>query len=155
MDGGRPLGTPWTDEEANRDDLEEREGFESHEGAATYPIDWEKARGDESDEYDASGPWADWEGHMDEVAARAVVLPEDVAGLLRQLREGLDEIVGDEPLVALKAVGELEAIVASAGPLAAACATGDEIPVPRVAEALGMTEKAARSRLVHYAYLPR
>ncbi|MEU6625121.1 hypothetical protein ABZ926_30770 [Streptomyces litmocidini] len=61
-------------------------------GAATYPIDWEKARGDESDEYDPSGPWADWEGHMDEVAARAVVLPGDVAGLLRQLRERLDEM---------------------------------------------------------------
>ncbi|SEB57059.1 hypothetical protein [Streptomyces sp. TLI_105] len=92
---------------------------------------------------------------MDEVAARAVSLPEDVAGLLGKLRERLDEIVGDEPLVVLKAAGELEAIVASTGPLAAAYVTGDEIPMPRVAEALGMTEKAARSRLAYYEFLPR
>ncbi|WP_093878405.1 hypothetical protein [Streptomyces sp. TLI_105] len=65
-----------------------------------------------------------------------------MAGLLGKLRERLDEIVGDEPLVVLKAAGELEAIVASTGPLAAAYVTGDEIPMPRVAEALGMTEKA-------------
>ncbi|GGV18985.1 hypothetical protein GCM10010275_70740 [Streptomyces litmocidini] len=124
-------------------------------GRTTYPIDWEKARGDQADEYDTSGPWADWEGHMDEVAARAVSLPENVAGLLGKLRERLDEIVGDEPLMVLKAAGELEAIVASASPLAAAYVRGDEIPMPRVAEALGMTEKAARSRLAHYEYLPR
>ncbi|MFE0737461.1 hypothetical protein [Streptomyces sp. NPDC058855] len=51
--------------------------------------------------------------------------------------------------VALRIVGELDAIISSAGPYAARTATAD-IPMPRIAEALGMTEKAARSRLHRY-----
>ncbi|MFI1815210.1 hypothetical protein ACH414_33225 [Streptomyces sp. NPDC020422] len=55
----------------------------------------------------------------------------------------------------LKAAGKLEALVADYGPLAARYIAGDSIPLPRVAEALGTTEKAASSRLTHYEYLNR
>ncbi|MFJ9576178.1 hypothetical protein ACIRQF_07270 [Streptomyces sp. NPDC101191] len=91
---------------------------------------------------------------MDEVAASAVPLPEDVAHLLKTLRGRLDEILDDDPLTVLKAANELGATIAFLAPIAAKLVTrGDEIPLPRVAEALGMTEKATRSRLNHYEYL--
>ncbi|SEB61683.1 hypothetical protein [Streptomyces sp. TLI_105] len=123
--------------------------------ATTYPIDWEKARGDEVDEYDTSGPWADWEGHTDEVTARTLPPPEGVAGLLGQLRERLDEVVGEKAARGVEGGRGAGAIVASAGPLATAYVTGDETSMRQAAEALGTTEKAARSCLSHYEYLPR
>ncbi|MFC8510424.1 hypothetical protein ACFU3J_17495 [Streptomyces sp. NPDC057411] len=67
----------------------------------------------------------------------------------------MDEFVDDEPLVVLKAAGKLEALVADYGPLAARYIAGDSIPLSRVAEDLGTTEKAASSRLTHYEYLNR
>ncbi|MEV6250713.1 hypothetical protein AB0M38_31775 [Streptomyces sp. NPDC051742] len=60
-------------------------------GKNTYPIDWEKVRADDDpDAYDTSGPYRDWTTHMDEVAGRALPLPEDLSGLLAQVRERLD-----------------------------------------------------------------
>ncbi|ROQ23600.1 hypothetical protein EDD98_7550 [Streptomyces sp. PanSC19] len=123
-------------------------------GERTFPIDWRQAERDGLDAYDTSGPELDWEAHMDEVAARAVPLPEDVAGLLRQLRERLDELVDDTPLTVLKVAGELEEITAFFGPLATRLLTrAQEIPLSRVAEVLGMTEQAAGSRLRHYEHM--
>ncbi|WP_435972254.1 hypothetical protein [Streptomyces sp. Qhu_M48] len=81
-------------------------------------------------------------------------LPEDLAGLLRQLRERLDELVDDDPLMVVKAAGELEATVAFFGPLATRIVTSSEqLPLARIAEVLGMTEQAAGSRLRHYEYM--
>ncbi|MEU0404585.1 hypothetical protein ABZ318_31075 [Streptomyces sp. NPDC006197] len=125
-------------------------------GENTYPIDWEKARRLEPYGYDTSGPEKDWDNHMDQVAARAISLPEDVAALLRRLRERLDLLLDDAPLAALKAADDLEVIVAMTGPHAASLVTrGQAIPMPQIAEALGMTEKAARSRLLYYEHLNR
>ncbi|MFE5596073.1 hypothetical protein [Streptomyces sp. NPDC056549] len=81
---------------------------------------------------------------MDDVATRTVRLPDDVTGLLRTLRDRLDQLVDDEPLVVLKATEKMEAIVADYGPIAARYITGDAISMPQVAEALGMTEKGRR-----------
>ncbi|MEU6621948.1 hypothetical protein ABZ926_14405 [Streptomyces litmocidini] len=89
---------------------------------------------------------------MDDVAARTAPLPGDVTDLLRTLRERLDELADDEPVVALKTAGKLEAIVADYGSIAARYIDGDVIPLPRLAEALGtmliahMPWRALRSR---------
>ncbi|MGW4855348.1 hypothetical protein ACWEPZ_29400 [Streptomyces sp. NPDC004288] len=122
-------------------------------GERTVPLDWEEIERVGRDAYDVSGPEEDWEAHLDDVAARALPLPDDVAALLRTLRERLDEMVDEEPVVVLKAAEDLGAIVADFGPLAARYIKGDAVPLPRLAEALGTTEKAAGSRLTHYAYL--
>ncbi|MFF3775617.1 hypothetical protein [Streptomyces sp. NPDC002232] len=122
-------------------------------GERTVPLDWEEVGTAGHDAYDVSGPEEDWEAHMDDVATRALPLPDDVAGLLQTLRERLDELVDEEPVVVLRAAEQMEAIVAEYGPLAARYIKGDAVPLPRLAEALGTTEKAAGSRLTHYAYL--
>ncbi|MFC9706508.1 hypothetical protein ACFTWD_38125 [Streptomyces sp. NPDC056943] len=95
---------------------------------------------------------------MDEVADRAVTLSEDLAALLQQVRERLDQLLVEEdrPVMVLKAADELEEIVASVGPTAARLLTrGEQETAPEIAQALGMTEKAARARLNHYKYLDR
>ncbi|MFF0435435.1 hypothetical protein ACFYU9_24810 [Streptomyces sp. NPDC004327] len=126
-------------------------------GERTFPIDWQQIDPDDLysyESYDTSGPEADWEAHLDDVVSRATPLPEDVSGLLSTLRERLDDILDDTPLTVLKAADELESIVAFFGPLAARFVSrGEETSLPAIAEALGMTEKAARSRLHHYAYM--
>ncbi|MFE0773194.1 hypothetical protein [Streptomyces sp. NPDC058861] len=129
-------------------------------GTKRYPIDWEKVREvDDPDTYDTTGPYEDWEAHLDEVAGRAVMLPEDLLGLLRQVREQLDRLWLEEDAARayatmLKACSELEAIVAETGPEAVqALAREQDESMPAIAEALGMTEKAARARLLHYERL--
>ncbi|MFF5970092.1 hypothetical protein ACFY7C_01055 [Streptomyces sp. NPDC012769] len=123
-------------------------------GERTFPIDWQRVDPDDLATYDVSGPELEWEAHMDEVATRAVPLPEDVAGLLRRLRERLDELVDDAPLPVLKAAGELESVVTFFGPLATRILTRhEEFSLTRAAELLGMTENAAESRLRHYEFM--
>ncbi|MEE1814431.1 hypothetical protein PUR59_05265 [Streptomyces sp. SP18ES09] len=78
---------------------------------------------------------------------------DGVAGLLRTLRERLDALVDEEPVMVMKSAESLAAIVAEFGPLAARYIQGDAVPLPRLAKVLGTTEKAAGSRLTHYAYL--
>ncbi|GGT26698.1 hypothetical protein GCM10010222_80590 [Streptomyces tanashiensis] len=124
-------------------------------GERTVPLDWEQVLRAGREAYDISGPERDWEAHMDDVATGAVPLPDDVAGLLRTLRGRLDELVDDEPLLVLRAAEEMEAIVADFGPIAARYIAGDAVPLPRLAEALGTTEKAAGARMAHYRYLNR
>ncbi|MEX0172182.1 hypothetical protein [Streptomyces sp. LMG1-1-1.1] len=128
-------------------------------GERTYPIDWAKVRRDDNpDAYDTSGPYGDWTAHMDQVADRAVALPEDLTGLLHQVRERLDHLLleEDQPAAVLKAADELEDIVAWVGPTAARLLTyGQDEPTPEIAAALGMTETAARARLLHYEHLDR
>ncbi|MFI8963040.1 hypothetical protein ACIGO8_13045 [Streptomyces sp. NPDC053493] len=120
----------------------------------TYPIDWRQVDRHNPDAYDVLGPELDWQTHLDEVTARAVPLPEDLAGLLRQLRERLDELVDDSPLTVVKATAELEATVAFFAPLAARIvARSMQLPLAHVAEALGMTEQAAGSRLRRYEHM--
>ncbi|MEU2074495.1 hypothetical protein [Streptomyces sp. NPDC013489] len=109
-------------------------------GERTVPLDWERVSGVGHDAYDVSGPEEDWETHMDDVATRAVPLPDDVSGLLRTLRQRLDALVDDEPLVVLKAAEEAEAIVADFGPIAARYLAGDAIPLARIAEALSVLD---------------
>ncbi|MFE5513066.1 hypothetical protein ACFQ9J_21275 [Streptomyces sp. NPDC056529] len=125
-------------------------------------IDWEKVREDDDpDVYDTSGPYEEWEAHLDDVAGRAVALPEDLAELLGKVRERLDRLWWEEDkarayATMLKACDGLEAIVAETGPEAARALADKHDEggaMPAVAEALGMIEKAARARLLHYEHL--
>ncbi|MFE6462426.1 hypothetical protein ACFVP0_33910 [Streptomyces cinereoruber] len=128
-------------------------------GTTTYVIDWEKVREDDNPGvYDTNGPYEDWEAHLDDVAERTVALPEDLAELLGQVRERLDRLwLEDDTARAcaamLKGCDELEAIIAQVGPEAAQVLTDKQGDA--VAEALGMTEQAARTRLLHYQHLTR
>ncbi|MER7912637.1 hypothetical protein [Streptomyces sp. NPDC096068] len=124
-------------------------------GETDYPIDWELVDRCHPEEYDTSGPEGDWERHMDEVAARMVPLPEDVTGLLSRLRERLSEIDDEDPLAALRVVGELEAMASSIGPYAARRIAFEDVPDEAVAEGLGITEAKARSRLNRYEFMDR
>ncbi|MER8043636.1 hypothetical protein [Streptomyces sp. NPDC094032] len=125
-------------------------------GEKAYPIDWQQVhRHDNPRDYDTSAPRADWKAHMDDVAARAVPLPQDLSTLLRQVRKRLDHLVDeeDEPLQVLKAADELEAIISEIAPYAASLITRSSTPLTKLAEAYGKTEKATSSRLSHYTYL--
>ncbi|WP_143060347.1 hypothetical protein [Streptomyces sp. TLI_105] len=118
-------------------------------GETTYPIDWTQVSHRAPYLYDTSGPEKDWENHTRQVTAQAVPLPEDVARLLSQLRERLDEIEDDDPLTALRIVGELDSIVDTNGSYSARLAT-DKHPDGEIAAALGSTEKATAARLRRY-----
>ncbi|MFC8176698.1 hypothetical protein ACFUPY_33095, partial [Streptomyces sp. NPDC057325] len=83
------------------------------------------------------------------------------AELLGQVRERLDRLWWEEDkaracTMMLKACDVLEAIVAETGPEAARVLDrehDEDGAMPTVAEALGMTEQAARARLLHYEHL--
>ncbi|MEV5972190.1 hypothetical protein [Streptomyces sp. NPDC051921] len=126
-------------------------------GEPTCAIDREHVRSGDRDAHDTSGPQRDRDDHMDQVAARAVALPDDVAALLTQVRDRMDALLDDAPLIALKAADALESIVASTGPVAALFLTraADVLPMARLAELLGMSEQAAGARLAHYRQLNR
>ncbi|MEV7279982.1 hypothetical protein [Streptomyces sp. NPDC093111] len=123
-------------------------------GEREFPIDWAKVDRADLAAFDVSGPQRDWEVHLDEVEARSVPLPLDVADLLKRLHKRLDELVDDHPLTVLRAVGELETTVDSFALVAARYVSGEKDgAVPRVAAALGTTEKAAGTLLRRYRYL--
>ncbi|WP_052185719.1 hypothetical protein [Streptomyces purpureus] len=103
--------------------------------------------------YDTSPLAQDWKIHIEDVEARTVPLPAELADLLQRLDQHLDRLADDAPLAALKAVRALETIIATTGPAAAFMAvSGAEIPWSRIAEGLGTTESEARSRLRRYEY---
>lgn len=122
-------------------------------GEKSYPIEWDEVRRDDPYAYDTSAPRHDWGEHLDDVEARTVPLPADIIELLSQLRSRLEILSDDAPLAALKAVNELEGIVAAIGPNAAFIALrGDKIPWDQIAEGLGATETDARNRLFRYSH---
>ncbi|MET9932453.1 MULTISPECIES: hypothetical protein [unclassified Streptomyces] len=131
-------------------------------GTKTYVIDWETVREDDDpDAYDASSPYGDGEAHLDEVSGRAATLPEDLAELLGQVRGRLDRLWLEEDETRAyatmpKACDGLGAIVAEIGPAAVralAREQDEDGSMSAVAEALGTTEKAARTRLRHDEHL--
>ncbi|WP_228924551.1 hypothetical protein [Streptomyces sp. DH7] len=117
-------------------------------GQTTYPIDWDQVERRQPYLYDTSGPESDWDAHTQEVAALAVQLPENSVQLLKQLEEWLyDDDV--DPLVILRAVGELEAITTSIASYAARQA-GTKHSDKEIARALGLTDTVLTARLAHY-----
>ncbi|MFB7512877.1 hypothetical protein [Streptomyces sp. NPDC056144] len=129
-------------------------------GAPTYAIDWQEAlKNDDPDAYDTTGPYADWEAHLEVVASRAVALPEDLAGLLKQVRERLERLWDAEDTTRayatmLKACRELEVIAVEAGPEAVRALENEESESTRaIAQALGMTNEAAQTLIGRYRRL--
>ncbi|MFJ3906300.1 hypothetical protein [Streptomyces sp. NPDC090025] len=120
-------------------------------GAETYPVDWDDVDRRAPYLHDTSGPERDWERHMDEVAAGAPAMPEDVEVLVRTLRDRIVDIEGDDPLTALRIAVVLEAVALPAGEYAAREAARKHSE-REIAVALGMTEDAASSRLRRYRW---
>ncbi|NML51718.1 hypothetical protein HHL19_22425 [Streptomyces sp. R302] len=115
----------------------------------TYPIDWKRVPHREPYLYDTSAPERDWENHTRQINAAAVPLPQDVARLISQIRERLDDIEDTDPLTALRIVGALDAVVETDGPYATRLATRKHTD-EEIATALGSTEKALAARLRRY-----
>ncbi|MFH7596781.1 hypothetical protein WDV06_17025 [Streptomyces racemochromogenes] len=121
-------------------------------GAAHYPID--RVDDDSAGAYDPDieGPRDDWERHLDEVEARTVPLPAELADLLERVEEQLNRLAGQAPVAALKAVAALERVTRSVARDAAYIAEADDLSWESIGTGLGISEKEARSRLGHYTY---
>ncbi|CAM4086809.1 hypothetical protein ACH4LN_02840 [Streptomyces albus] len=118
-------------------------------GERDYPVDWEEL-GNWRD-FDDSAAWQDWSEHINDVEARSVPLPVQLEETLESLAARLMALADEAPLAALRAVGELERITAAGGQAAAHNVHADEIPWDTAAQALGLSEQAARSRIIHYS----
>ncbi|WP_405681856.1 hypothetical protein [Streptomyces sp. NBC_00057] len=121
-------------------------------GSTRYPLDWEAVDRRRPYLADTSGPEGDWDTHITEVQARTVPVPADLTVLLDQVEKRLTDLVADEPLAALRAVAVLERLTERVATDAAFSV--DTVDGPQwgtVAQVLGISEQAARSRLTHYA----
>ncbi|MFE3905389.1 hypothetical protein ACFXPY_35145 [Streptomyces sp. NPDC059153] len=79
-------------------------------------------------------------------------VPADLTALLDQVEERLVALVADDPMAALRAVAALQRLTERVATDAAFSV--DTVDGPRwdtVAQALGISEQAARSRLTRYA----
>lgn len=116
-------------------------------GPKRYPLNWDD---DGPYDVDESGPRGDWEQHIKEVESRAVPLPVEVADLLELLESRLSALTSDAPLAGIRAVGAVERIAKRIGWRAACDVDPDDVPWDQIARALGLTEDAARSRMMSY-----
>ncbi|UQX04448.1 hypothetical protein [Streptomyces sp. RerS4] len=121
-------------------------------GERLHPIDWGRVGDDLPLPFslDMDGPLGEWRGHMAGVEARAVPLPERVRELLELVTTELEALADTGPLAALRAVAALERTSARIAGTAAHYLGQDEVPVERVAIGLGISPRAARSRLFRY-----
>ncbi|MFF1916786.1 hypothetical protein ACFVYE_35535 [Streptomyces sp. NPDC058239] len=79
-------------------------------------------------------------------------VPADLTALLDQVEERLTALVADEPLAALRAVAALKRLTERVATDASfSVDTADGPQWDTIAQALGISEQAARSRLTHYA----
>ena len=118
-------------------------------GRGRYPVDWAEVT-DWPNGIDTSGPEADWSEHIKEVQARSIPLPAGLDDLLERLDSQLIALADDAPLAALRAVTAIERTAERVGRAAAENVYADDMPWDAVGRALGLTEKDARSRLIHY-----
>ncbi|MFC9398743.1 hypothetical protein ACFTWS_37255 [Streptomyces sp. NPDC057027] len=83
------------------------------------------------------------------MVANALPVPEDIARLISQLRQRLDEIEASDTLTALRIVGDLDSIVETHGSYAARMALRSHTD-QEIAAALGGMEMATAARLRRY-----
>ncbi|MFH9614065.1 hypothetical protein ACH4MM_10145 [Streptomyces pratensis] len=122
-------------------------------GVTAYLIEWDAVDRRRPYLADTSGPEADWESHIADVLSRAVPVPADLTSLLDQIEARLATLVADEPLAALRAAAALERLTQRVA--ADAAFSIDTVDGPRwstVARALGISERAARSRMTRYVH---
>ncbi|MGP3988866.1 hypothetical protein [Streptomyces sp. 3N207] len=118
-------------------------------GERRFPVEPDQlgGRGD----FDDSGARQEWRRHIREVELRSVPLPVGLAEKLEQLGDELLALADQAPLAAVRAVGELERLTVDVGHLAARNIHADEIPWDAAGEALGLSEREARSRIIRYS----
>ncbi|MBO8196447.1 hypothetical protein ITI46_33155, partial [Streptomyces oryzae] len=118
-------------------------------GESRFPIGQGQlgAHGD----FDVSGARKEWSRHIRDVERRSVPLPVGLAERLEQLGDELLALADQAPLAAVRAVGELERLTTDVGHLAAQNIHADEISWKAAGEALGLSEREARSRIVRYS----
>ena len=120
-------------------------------GTGLYPIDWAVV-GERPYGVDTPAPRDDWLGHIRQVRARTIPIPEEVTELLQRLDEKLAELADDAPIAALRAVAALERTAKRIG-IDAACSMGtDDVPWKAVGASLGLTEKDARALVNRFRY---
>ncbi|MFI5751395.1 hypothetical protein ACIBBE_37090 [Streptomyces sp. NPDC051644] len=100
-------------------------------GSTRHPLDWEAVGRQRPYLADTSGPEGDWDTHIIEVQARTVPVPADLTTLLDQVEERLTERAATDTAFSID--------------------TADGPQWDTVAQALGISEQAARSRLTRYA----
>ncbi|MFF8833120.1 hypothetical protein [Streptomyces sp. NPDC015131] len=115
----------------------------------TYPIDWERA-GDDIEDVDTSGAYDDWCAHIAGVERQTVPLPGELTDMLDRLDKQLDQLAGQAPVAALKAVAALDRLARAAGRKAAYAAESDELSAEAIGKGLGVSAEKARSRLCRY-----
>ncbi|MFI8854442.1 hypothetical protein [Streptomyces sp. 891-h] len=118
-------------------------------GEQRYPLDWERWRSRAG--FDDSAARKEWSRHIREVERRSVPLPVGLTERLEQLGDELLALADQAPLAAVRAVAELERITVDVGHLAARNIHADEIPWEAAGEALGLSEREARSRIIRYS----
>ncbi|MFD7499567.1 hypothetical protein [Streptomyces sp. NPDC059850] len=119
-------------------------------GEGLYPIDWDQVV-DARFDIEISGPQNDWKQHIEEVRARSVPMPTELEALLTQVEEQLSDLAVEAPVAALKGVAILERVTQRIGREAAYGAEADKTSWEEIGQALGLDEKTARSRLLHYS----
>ncbi|MFK0239066.1 hypothetical protein [Streptomyces vinaceus] len=91
---------------------------------------------------DLSGSVADYEAYL-VIRDEAVPLPEELTALLTELVRVFDDLADQEPLTALKALADLRYVIAQTGAVYELSAR--DVPLEKIATALGTSETAARS----------
>ncbi|MFC9245634.1 hypothetical protein ACFT7S_16900 [Streptomyces sp. NPDC057136] len=120
-------------------------------GTPDTPFDWEIVDRRSPYLFDTTGPESDWNTHITDVKSRTVPVPVDLTALLDQVEERLATLVADEPLAALRAAAALERLTQRVATDAAYSVDAvAQPPWHTIAQALGISEKAALSRLTRY-----
>ncbi|MGW6834589.1 hypothetical protein ACWGCI_14405 [Streptomyces sp. NPDC054949] len=123
-------------------------------GSYPYPIDWTKVSDGLPTPFllDPDGPLGDWQLHIATIQARAVPLPSHVQGLLERIDTELEDLADQAPLAALRAAAALERTVERIARTAAHHLEQDGTPVTDIADGLGISPRAAHSRLLRYGF---
>ncbi|MFF3215580.1 hypothetical protein ACFYYB_33745 [Streptomyces sp. NPDC002886] len=91
----------------------------------------------------------DWYGHIDQVEATTVPVPETVTALLARLEEEVDKLTKTSPVAAVRAARHLEVTAERVGYWAARGAAND-LDTKQAAAQLGLNEVAARKLLARF-----
>ncbi|WP_316528189.1 hypothetical protein [Kitasatospora brasiliensis] len=117
-----------------------------------YPLDWdsigERRLGEAALDV-AETCEQEWDGHTVEVEKAAVALPEELAELLGRLADGIEELVKDSPLAALRAARLLEVTAERTAYWAAHDARRD-LSLADTATGLCLSEDGARELLARF-----
>ncbi|WP_329391541.1 hypothetical protein OG625_39925 (plasmid) [Streptomyces sp. NBC_01351] len=121
-------------------------------GPAQYPLDW-TTLGElplyEAD-VDLDGPIADVGAHLTVIRDASVPLPETLSAVLTELTGQLSNLSLASPLVVLKALADLQYLIAEVGEDAANALLDEGVPIDEVATGLGTSEAAARRYVTRY-----